>query len=83
MSLIGWATGIAEQKLADDVPRRWAHVRGVARQARTLDVVAGTDAELLEAAAVLHDVGCAPDLAATRFHPLDGARFLCRTRASR
>jgi putative nucleotidyltransferase with HDIG domain len=76
MSLIAWAFDIAEQKLADDVPRRWAHVRGVARQARTLDVVAGTDAELLEAAAVLHDVGYAPDLAATRFHPLDGARFL-------
>jgi hypothetical protein len=30
MSLIGWATGIAEQKLADDVPRRWDHVQGVA-----------------------------------------------------
>ncbi|MDA3631308.1 HD domain-containing protein, partial [Saccharopolyspora sp. WRP15-2] len=34
------------------------------------------DAELLEAAAVLHDVGYAPDLAETGFHPLDGARFL-------
>lgn len=34
------------------------------------------DAELLEAAAVLHDVGYAPDLATSGFHPLDGARFL-------
>lgn len=29
------------------------------------------------AAATLHDVGYAPRLATTGFHPLDGARFLC------
>ncbi len=34
------------------------------------------DSAMLIAAAVLHDVGYAPNLAATRFHPLDGARFL-------
>ncbi|MEU7004478.1 HD domain-containing protein [Nonomuraea sp. NPDC046570] len=76
MSLISWAFGIAEQKLAQAIPRRWSHVQGVARQARTLRGVAGSDAELLEAAAVLHDVGYAPDLAGVGFHPLDGARFL-------
>jgi putative nucleotidyltransferase with HDIG domain len=48
----------------------------VARQARTLRAVVGPDAELLEAAAVLHDVGYAPEIAEARFHPLDGARFL-------
>jgi hypothetical protein len=37
---------------------------------------ATADAELLESAAVLHDVGYAPRLATTGFHPLDGARFL-------
>ncbi|SCE07858.1 hypothetical protein GA0115240_137833 [Streptomyces sp. DvalAA-14] len=31
---------------------------------------------MLEAAAVLHDVGYSPDLAKTGFHPLDGARYL-------
>ncbi len=31
---------------------------------------------LLRAAAVLHDIGYAPKLARTGFHPLDGARFL-------
>jgi hypothetical protein len=36
----------------------------------------GDDAELLEAAAVLHDIGYAPAIALTGFHPLDGARFL-------
>jgi hypothetical protein len=38
--------------------------------------VKGEDADLLVAAAVLHDVGYAPRLALTGFHPLDGARFL-------
>ncbi|WP_067483291.1 HD domain-containing protein [Actinomadura hibisca] len=36
----------------------------------------GERADLLEAAAWLHDVGYAPDVSATGFHPLDGARFL-------
>lgn len=36
----------------------------------------GDDAELLEAAAWLHDIGYSPDLVATGFHPLDGARYL-------
>jgi putative nucleotidyltransferase with HDIG domain len=76
MSLVSWAVDLAEEKLACAVPRRWAHVQGVARQARTLRTVVGRDAELLEAAAVLHDVGYAPDLAQAGFHPLDGARFL-------
>ncbi len=34
------------------------------------------DSEVLVAAAFLHDVGYAPLLALTGFHPLDGARFL-------
>jgi putative nucleotidyltransferase with HDIG domain len=63
------------------LPRRWAHVQGVARQARNVRVVAGEDADLLEAAAILHDVGYAPDLAQTQFHPLDGAIFLAEVGA--
>ncbi len=38
--------------------------------------VLGKGASLLVAAATLHDVGYAPRLAVTGFHPLDGARFL-------
>ncbi|MBB4968656.1 HD domain-containing protein [Saccharothrix violaceirubra] len=34
------------------------------------------DRELAEAAAVLHDVGYAPDVVASGFHPVDGARYL-------
>ncbi|MEU6643397.1 HD domain-containing protein [Saccharomonospora sp. NPDC046836] len=67
---------VAEGKLAAPLPRRWAHVQGVARQARTLRAVTGADAELLEAAGVLHDVGYAPDLVSTGFHPIDGAAYL-------
>jgi hypothetical protein len=36
----------------------------------------GDEADLLEAAAWLHDIGYTPDLAKTGFHPLDGARYL-------
>ncbi|GGI76738.1 metal-dependent phosphohydrolase, HD subdomain protein [Saccharopolyspora subtropica] len=74
--LVTWAFATAEQKLAEALPRRWAHVQGVARRARELRPVAGSEADILEAAAVLHDVGYAPDIAHTGFHPLDGARFL-------
>jgi hypothetical protein len=45
-------------------------------RARTLALTLDQDAELLEAAAVLHDVGHAPESAGTGFHPLDGARYL-------
>jgi hypothetical protein len=36
----------------------------------------GADADLLEAAAWLHDIGYAPVLAATGLHASDGARYL-------
>jgi hypothetical protein len=44
--------------------------------ADTLDEAAGAD--LLVAAAWLHDIGYAPALRDTGFHPLDGARHLDR-----
>jgi HD domain-containing protein len=48
-----------------------------------LSALVPDDAELLEAAALLHDVGYAPDLAATGFHPLDGANYLLTVHAPR
>jgi hypothetical protein len=42
-----------------------------------------TDHELLEAAALLHDIGYSPNVAHTGFHPLDGARHLRDTGADR
>jgi putative nucleotidyltransferase with HDIG domain len=71
-----WAERLARKLLEDPLPRRWAHVQGVAAQARSLARMLGDDADLLEAAAYLHDIGYAPDLAKTGFHPLDGARYL-------
>ncbi|MBP5938787.1 HD domain-containing protein [Streptomyces acidiscabies] len=67
---------VAEAELRTALPRRWAHTRGVAERAVELGRVVGKDAALLVAAATLHDVGYAPRLAVTGFHPLDGARFL-------
>ena len=71
-----WARDVAEDLLAEALPRRWAHVQGVARRARTLSQMLGEDAESVEVAAWLHDIGYAPALVRTGFHPLDGARYL-------
>ncbi|MGW6021231.1 HD domain-containing protein [Streptomyces sp. NPDC055099] len=67
---------IAASLLQDSLPRRWAHTQGVAACARRLAAVVQDRASLLEAAAVLHDIGYAPPLVVTGFHPLDGARHL-------
>jgi hypothetical protein len=75
-ALVSWAGHLARALLQEPLPRRWAHVQGVAARARSLAPVLGADADLLEAAAWLHDIGYAPGLAATGFHPLDGARYL-------
>ena len=74
--LAAWAEGIARALLADTLSRRWSHVHGVAARARTLDPSLGADADLIEAAAWLHDIGYLPGLAHTGLHGLDGARYL-------
>jgi HD domain len=74
--LTAWAQDLARTLLADALPRRWAHVQGVAARARSLAPAIGPDAALLEAAAWLHDIGYLPDLAATGLHSLDGALYL-------
>ena len=76
MQLRPWAFEVAQDKLAEPLPRRWAHVQGVAQQAGRLSGDASIDSDLLEASALLHDVGYAPDLAELGFHPVDGARYL-------
>jgi putative nucleotidyltransferase with HDIG domain len=76
MSLTSWATPNAE-RLLSPLGARWDHVRQVAEQARRIaDTVPLADRDLLVAAAYLHDVGYAPELAKTGFHPLDGARWV-------
>jgi hypothetical protein len=60
-TLASWAQLLARALLQEPLPRRWAHVQGVAARARSLAPVLGADADLLEAAAWLHDIGYAPD----------------------
>jgi hypothetical protein len=74
--LPAWAWEIARRVLAEELPRRWAHTQSVAVQARAVGPVLGWDTDLIEAAAWVHDIGYAPALAVTGFHPLDGARYL-------
>jgi predicted hydrolase (HD superfamily) len=76
MNQADWAEELARKHLEIPLPRRWAHVQGVAARAQALAPILGDDADLLEAAAWLHDIGYSPELVETRFHPLDGARYL-------
>ena len=65
----------AQGLLAEALPRRWMHVQGVAGQASRVAASLALG-EVLVAAAWLHDIGYAPGVADTGFHPLDGARHL-------
>lgn len=51
---------------------------GAARAGELSDAVPEDDREQLVVAAWWHDLGYAPSLVDTRFHPIDGARFLGR-----
>jgi len=76
-SLVAWAYELAGEKLAGALPRRWAHVQGVGRRASVVaPLFSVDDCELLVGTALLHDIGYAPDLVGSGFHPLDGARYL-------
>lgn len=67
---------LAEQLLAADLPRRWSHVSAVAAKAEYVAERLSLPADVLVSAAWLHDIGYAPDVVDTGFHPLDGARYL-------
>lgn len=78
MDLVEQARSLSEQLVAP-LGRRWVHIQGVAERASELaPAVPLEQREVLVAAAWLHDVGYAPDIAQTGFHPLDGARYLAR-----
>jgi hypothetical protein len=75
-TLVEDAARLAEQ-LVSPLGRRWSHVQTVvARAGELTDAVRPDQAEHLVAAAWLHDIGYAPEIGLTRFHPLDGARYL-------
>ncbi len=67
------------RRLLSPLGRRWRHAQAVADTAHQLPIgLELEDADILVAAAYLHDVGYAPELAIAGFHPLDGARHLRR-----
>ena len=65
------------KKLLRKSSERWEHTRGVAARAAELaGTVDRADRRLLLAAAWLHDIGYAPAIRRTGFHPLDGGLYL-------
>jgi putative nucleotidyltransferase with HDIG domain len=58
--------------------QRWRHVQAVAAEAARLCDQLGVDRRTVVCAAWLHDIGYAPAVAETGYHPLDGARYLRR-----
>jgi hypothetical protein len=70
------------QTLLADIPERWRHSVGVARQAEQLvgTLPDAADAGTLVAAAWLHDIGYANKVRDIGFHPLDGGRYLLGAR---
>jgi HD domain len=77
------ARELAEEHLATPLPRRWRHVQGVAARASEVAARIGDGDGTLVSAAWLHDIGYGPVIAATGFHPLDGARYLMALGAPR
>lgn len=77
-ALITEAAATAERFVAP-LGRRWNHVQAVARRAEELsEGMSEPDRCTAIAAAWLHDIGYAPEIGHTQFHPLDGARWLAR-----
>lgn len=78
------ARQLSKDLLAKALPRRWSHTMAVAKAAAGMaKTLAPDDVDEIVCAAWLHDIGYAPDLIETRFHPLDGAAYLARDVAGR
>ncbi|HJT56003.1 MAG TPA: HD domain-containing protein [Ktedonobacteraceae bacterium] len=74
--LIQWAAQHATSLLSP-LGSRWLHVQGVVERAKEIgEILNQQDQASLIAAAYLHDIGYAPELQKTGFHPLDGALYL-------
>ncbi len=72
------------RELIGTIHPRWEHLSTVGRRAENLATTRDIP-EHVVAAAWVHDIGYAPQLAApgTRFHPVDGAEHLAQTGAPR
>jgi hypothetical protein len=76
IGLVAWAEKIARRKLETSENARWIHTQGVVLRAQTVLPLVGNDAELLLAAAFLHDIGYALNIRKTGNVGVDGARYL-------
>lgn len=75
-NIVAWAEEQA-RSLLSPLGDRWIHTKGVVERAQAIGKAFDeADRELLIAAAYLHDIGYAPSLKRTNFHPLDGAYYL-------
>lgn len=75
-NLITWSSELASTLLTP-LEKRWKHVQGVAQMAyQVVEILPEEERPYLIAAAYLHDIGYAPALRKTGFHPLDGANYL-------
>jgi hypothetical protein len=70
------ARTLAERLLAATLPKRWRRVQAVAAEAARLCDQLNVHRCTAVSPAWLHDIGYAPSLIDTGFHPLDGARYL-------
>jgi hypothetical protein len=76
MNIIDWALEQATSFLPP-LGNRWLHVQGVVARARETGQIFDEDEKAcLIATAYLHDIGYAPTLHKTGFHPIDGAYYL-------
>ena len=76
MHLAAWANDQATA-LISPLGDRWLHVQGVVKKAYQISAIFNEhDHTILITAAYLHDIGYAPSLQKTGFHPLDGAYYL-------
>ncbi len=74
--ILAWA-GEQARALLSPLGDRWLHTIGVVERAREVGkAFKEEDRVLLMVAAYLHDIGYAPLLNRTDFHPLDGAHYL-------
>src|SRR6201982_3449477 len=74
-TLASWGEQLARALLCGPLPAA-GRTSAASPPGRGLAAVLGADADLIEAAAWVHDIGYAPGLAATGLHQLDGARYL-------
>jgi HD domain len=74
--LASWAEDLAQALLEVPLPPPLGARPGRRRPGTEPGTCSGADADLLQAAGWLHDIGYAPGLAVTGLHALDGARHL-------